>query len=348
MPRVLDYDFLAAIRWARITLEFEADGFAEFPAFSGSTIRGALGRVLRPSLCEHALPCERECRVPERCRYFSLFEQRTAAGRNIPKPMILSPPIPVELERIAYGGAVRLPYQQGPPRRGERVPRLRTDFYQRVDSGGSVRVGLTVLGQVTAVVPALIECLAREGLRPLRGRLRMKRVVDGSAEGRVLFDAHLPQLAVQAPQVQSLGDVTELLANPVNRLRVVFLTPALLNVNRRVCMDAEQVARRFASQCLVRAMQVHDAFCRHDGGRLPWMELPEMNVRLAGARLFRYVLPRLSLAQDRWMDFDGLIGHLDLEGDLTPAMPFVRAAEVLHFGQKATFGLGMVRCIVES
>jgi len=45
------------------------------------------------------------------------------------------------------------------------------------------------------------------------------------------------------------------------------------------------------------------------------------------------------------MRFDGVVGYMDLMGDLTPAMPFFRAAEILHFGQKATFGLGEVRCL---
>jgi hypothetical protein len=46
------------------------------------------------------------------------------------------------------------------------------------------------------------------------------------------------------------------------------------------------------------------------------------------------------------MHFDGLLGYFDLEGELGPAMPFIQAAEALHFGQKATFGLGLVRCLV--
>jgi hypothetical protein len=344
MPDALDYRFLSAIRWARISLEFEADGFAEFPAFAGSAIRGALGRILRPSLCEETPPCPGECSAPDRCRYFSLFEQRKAGGRNIPKPMILTPPAPGELEQIAHGGAVRFPYQQSPPLPGERVPRLSSDLFWRAPSGAPVAVGLTLLGQAAAVAPALIDCLSRQGLRPPRGRLRLRRAVDSWAAGRVLFDARLPQLGVQSPQMQSLADLADL-HTPVHRLRVVFLTPAVVNVDGATCMEPDQIAQRFAHLCLVRAMQVHDAFFRHDGGRLPWMDLPDMNIRLAGARLFRYVLPRLSFRQDRWMNFDGLVGYLDLEGDLTHAMPFIRAAEVLHFGQKATFGLGLVRCL---
>jgi hypothetical protein len=344
MKGALDYGFLAGIRGARITLQFEADGFAEFPAFAGSAIRGALGRLLRPPLCEQRPPCAVECREPGRCRYYSLFEQRQAGGRNIPKPLLLAPPVPPELEQIAFGGAVRFPYRESPPLPGERVPRLGTDLTWRAPSGAPVVFGLTLVGAAAALAPALMEQVARCGLTPPRGRLRLRRAVDRSAPERVLFDARLPQLGVQAPQVGPLAANGEA-GGEVRRLRVVFLTPALLNVNGATCMDPEEIARRFPSQCLVRAMQIYDAFCSAGGGRLPWMDLPEMNARLAGSRLFRYVLPRVSFRQDRRMHFDGLLGYFDLEGDLTPAMPFVQAAEALHFGQKATFGLGLVRCL---
>jgi CRISPR/Cas system endoribonuclease Cas6 (RAMP superfamily) len=76
------------------------------------------------------------------------------------------------------------------------------------------------------------------------------------------------------------------------------------------------------------------------------VEAPDVRARIAGHRLFHYLLPRHSYRQDKWMDFDGMVGYLDLEGDLDAGMPFARAAEVLHFGQKATFGLGKVRVLV--
>jgi len=39
------------------------------------------------------------------------------------------------------------------------------------------------------------------------------------------------------------------------------------------------------------------------------------------------------------MLFGGLLGQLDLEGDLTPFVPLLRTAEILHVGKGATFGL---------
>jgi hypothetical protein len=51
---------------------------------------------------------------------------------------------------------------------------------------------------------------------------------------------------------------------------------------------------------------------------------------------------RWSQRQQATMKLGGLVGHLHLEGDLAPFAPLLRAAEVVHVGKGATFGLGKV------
>ena len=68
---------------------------------------------------------------------------------------------------------------------------------------------------------------------------------------------------------------------------------------------------------------------------------------MTGYRLFRYSLPRQSYRQARWMDFDGVIGWIEWEGvGCSAALPWLKAAELLHIGQKATFGLGSVELVI--
>lgn len=43
------------------------------------------------------------------------------------------------------------------------------------------------------------------------------------------------------------------------------------------------------------------------------------------------------------MDFSGLIGELEYAGDLTPFVPWLAAAQVLHIGRNTTFGMGKVQ-----
>ncbi len=76
------------------------------------------------------------------------------------------------------------------------------------------------------------------------------------------------------------------------------------------------------------------------------MELPAERPRIAGGRLFRYMFPRMSHRQQAFMDFDGVVGHVVFEGRLKELLPLAMAAEVLHLGQKATFGMGKVQCLI--
>jgi hypothetical protein len=52
---------------------------------------------------------------------------------------------------------------------------------------------------------------------------------------------------------------------------------------------------------------------------------------------------RYSNRQQTKMLFGGLLGHLDLEGDLTPFVPLLRAAEILHVGKGQRSGWGGLR-----
>ena len=40
------------------------------------------------------------------------------------------------------------------------------------------------------------------------------------------------------------------------------------------------------------------------------------------------------------MDFSGLTGEVEYEGDLSPFVPWLYAAQTLHVGRNTTFGMG--------
>jgi hypothetical protein len=344
----MNAEFLARLSWVKVLLDFEVVDALELPAFCGPTFRGALGHAFRPALCQRRPPCRSQCAAPENCHYYALFEQsraRGGSGVNIPKPMILEVPVPEELKAIIEGGPVCFPYRVGGPSPGASIPSLNCEHELRVPPGARVTIGLAFLGQVSAAMQPVVEFLSRRLLSCAKGRLLLRRVIDADGSGRPLFDRQISGAVVESPRIQSLGPEQLGVDRPVRRLRVLFYTPTLVKLGNSVCFEPEKLAQVFAEHCLVRAVQVYNAFFAPQGEKLPRLSLPDLQLRLVGHRLFRYVLPRLSFRQDRWMRFDGVVGYLDLEGDLTPAMPFVRAAEILHFGQKATFGLGQVKCV---
>jgi hypothetical protein len=331
-------DFLDQIHYREAWLLLEALDSGELPPYAGSMLRGALGHLLRPLLCEGA-GCGHDCQHPDSCRYYSLFEQsRTAAGGNAPKPLILEAPLSPEFEAIAFGGPVVLPFRSGPPNPGESLPTLRNEHVLGVEPGAVVPVGIRLLGPRSLALPGIIDAIGRQGLSVGGTRFFLRSARDGA--GRLLYDRRFPVVPAQLPALMRIAAEPE----QARRVRIVFQSPAILKLERKPSFDPLDFATRFFAHALARAVQVHN--CLMERTAVPWMEAPPVLPRIAGHRLFHYTLPRRSYRQDKWLDFDGVVGYLDLEGDLSAGMPYARAAEILHFGQKATFGLGKVRVLV--
>ncbi|MFR1831527.1 MAG: CRISPR system precrRNA processing endoribonuclease RAMP protein Cas6 [Lachnospiraceae bacterium] len=56
-------------------------------------------------------------------------------------------------------------------------------------------------------------------------------------------------------------------------------------------------------------------------------------------------LERYSNRLQEKMDFSGLMGEIEFAGDITPFVPWLSAAEVLHIGRNTTFGMGQVEVL---
>ena len=182
-----------------------------------------------------------------------------------------------------------------------------------------------------------MEALARCGLEV--GGARFRLVAARSNSGKLLYDRRLPVVPVQMPAPQALRIENE----TASRIRIVFLSPAVFKLDRAPTFSPRDFAERFFEHSIGRAVQMQHA-C--SGVRPTWMEAPPLHVEMVGHRLYHYDLPRHSFRQDKWLDFDGVVGYIDLAGNLGAGMPWGRAAEVLHFGQKSAFGLGKVRVLI--
>jgi hypothetical protein len=325
-------EWLPRLWWREAWLTMEAAEPATLPPYLGSTIRGALGHLLRATLCDGA-GCGHDCLQPDACRYFALFEQ----NRSGAKPLILlAPPLP-GLEEIAMGGPVSLPFRSKSPRTGECVPALQCEAGWKIDPGGRLTFGVRLAGLVSNALPAIIDAVARFGLAIGGTPFRLAAARSGS--GQLLYDRRFASVPVQMPPVEGL----RLEEEPAAHVRIVFLSPTVLKLDRSPTFSPADLAGRFFEHSLGRAVQMHEA-CT--GERLPWVKAPLFNAELVGHRLFHYDLPRHSYRQGKWLDFDGAIGYVDLKGSIGPALPWARAAEALHFGQKAAFGLGKIRVLV--
>jgi hypothetical protein len=131
------------------------------------------------------------------------------------------------------------------------------------------------------------------------------------------------------------------------RLRVALVTPALLAERPGTIFDPARLAAAVLNRSVVRPMEIFNAhFARKAGYELPFHRPEWPDMVLTGHRLFHYRLPRRSYRQGKWMDFDGVVGWIEWEGrGCGAATPWLRAAEILHIGQKATFGQGRIELL---
>jgi hypothetical protein len=324
--------WLEKLWWREAWLTLEATEPATLPPYLGSTLRGALGHLLRAALCREP-GCGHECQFPSSCCYYSLFEQ----SRDGAKPLLLLAPPPPGLERIAMGGPVNLPYRTGTPHDGESIPSVRCEAGWKFGPGGPLEFGLRVVGMASNALPAIIEAVARYGMAVGGGQFRL--AVARDSQGQTLYDSRLSTVPVQMPALRRLMIEEE----KAGRIRIVFLSPTVFKLGQAPTFSPNDFAKRFFEHSIGRTGHMHWT-C--SGVRPPWVEAPQMHAEMVGHRLFHYELPRHSFRQEKWLDFDGVVGYIDLAGELAAAMPWARAAEILHFGQKSAFGLGKVRVLV--
>ncbi|MEP6716866.1 MAG: hypothetical protein ABJC09_14945 [Terriglobia bacterium] len=339
----LSTEWLEKLWWREAWLTLRAAEPATLPAWLGSTIRGALGHLWRSSLCAltqagneddslSGANCGHECLLPARCPYYSLFENKLEGARSF----ILIPPPPPGLEEIALGGPVVQPYRTSAPGRDESVPSLRCEAEMTFDPGATLRFGLRLFGPASESLPAVVDALARFGLCLGGYHFQLAAARDGA--GQLLYDSRFPRIPVQNVAVTRLG----VQAEAPRAIRVVFLSPAILKLEAAPTFSPADFAARFFDHTVGTAARMHQS-CFSE--RLPWVELPDLHSRLVGQKLYRYKLRRHSRRQDKWLDFDGLVGYMDLRGEFGPAMPFARAAEAFHFGQKSALGQGAIRVL---
>jgi hypothetical protein len=258
---MISTSFLSRIWWEERWLEFEADGRLDLPSYAGSTIRGAIGAVVRPELCSRGGTCGERCEDPAGCRFYSLFEQSRADaghGANQPKPLIQKPPLAEGLRAIALGAPVELPFQL---LLAQPLPDLVNTSSCLVPLGGRVITGLRALGSAAPALHGIVEGIRRHGLNVHGGSLRLAAV--RAARGA---------LCVPAPI-------------RCRHVRVALTTPTLIGGENGVSFLPHTFAARLLDQSFVRAIRIYNAFFAAQGEIIPFIrpQWPDVISRPTGS-----------------------------------------------------------------
>jgi hypothetical protein len=135
---------------------------------------------------------------------------------------------------------------------------------------------------------------------------------------------------------------------PEGAVTLRFVTPLRIKVRHRLT-DRPRF-RDLAFHMLRRVLEM--AHWHVPGAAVDWEFYPLLQrceeVRVAGADLRWLDWERWSQRQNAAMKLGGVVGTLTLEGNLAPFTSLLRAAEVLHAGKGATFGLGKVEVVEDA
>lgn len=309
---------LPPVPFLRLRFALESRDDARLPPYKGSLLRGAFGHALRRAVCAMGpqQPCE-TCSLNRACVYPRLFESFAA-----PEPP---------------------PYLHGQPAAPRPFVFEPLDERRDFPRGEHLPFDLLLFGDAVALqafAVLAVERMAEAGLGARRQPFILARASHQDAAGRwhVGYERGGRQWT-DVPAVHQLDEP----ALDDERLRLSFLTPT--RFKEKGHLIERFTFRALAFRMLRRVLEVahfHVACAEIDWDVDPYLEQADA-VRVVDADLRWLDWQRYSNRQRVKMGLGGVVGAVTLEGPLAPFHPLLRAAEVLHVGKGATFGLGKIR-----
>lgn len=289
----------------------------ELPAFTGSSLRGALGGALKAVSCVRGASrvCEKQCVAPDRCAYGELMEtpvpddapRRVRASRFAPHPWVMTPP----------RGGVLFP-------------------------GDALEVTLTLFGDARRRIVDVIEALSHwqdMGLGKDRGGLELIALTDAKT-GEAIWRGGELSLAAASLETITLEAAPE--DDQTDQVELEFESPVQLIRSGDLVREVD--LGELVYQCASRLELM--ASCHGERGpegvdARAWSRIArDAAVELSRHDLAPIKIERWSSRQKRRHELRGLVGTLELRGELAPFLPLLRAGAVTHIGKGVSFGLG--------
>jgi hypothetical protein len=305
------------IPYLRLRCTLRAEEEALLPSFKGSMLRGAFGHALRKAVCALGprQVCE-SCGLRRVCLYTRLFETFIEdepppffkGQRAAPRPFVIE----AHDERRAFSPGDRLGFDL-------------------------LLFGSAVELQTLAGVA--VAAMAERGLGERKRRFTVETVAAVTPESgaQTLYSAERPlwdrQAAAALPPTNGL---------PPDALTLHLRTPLRLKAGDHLLHEIG--FRGLAFRALARVLSL--AYFFGDRSAIDWsfqrLLRQADRVRITAQSLSWRDLKRYSARQGTEMSMGGVVGTLQLAGDLAPFAALLRTAEIVHIGKGATFGLGQL------
>ena len=299
---------------ARYRFHFQAETPIRFPAYAGSTWRGAFGHALRRTVCITREPECSQCLLWRSCVYSQVFE--TPAGRGPLLEKVNAAPHPYILHPLATSGKHYAP-------------------------GDAFSLHLTLMGKAIEHLPYLIHTLQQVGERGLGkqdGRCSLVRVEQETAPGNAQWHTiHAPDAGLQALS----GSVPEIPPLP-GSIRVQFHTPYRAVLGGKLVGTGRFTFQPFMTGLIRRISLLH---VHHAGVELETdfraLSQAAEHIPVQDQALHWYEWARYSNRQQSKVQMGGLLGSFGLPVEpLEAYWPWLWLGQWVHVGKGAVMGMG--------
>jgi len=273
----------------------------QLPYYKGSTFRGSFGRTLKKIACVTGLSDCENCLLRHQCAYAYIFETFNQRDERVVRPFVLEPPLTEQ--------------RYFPP-------------------GSNLSLNLILFGRVLQYLPILVYTfkeMGKQGIGTNRGKFELSKV---STSRYIVFDRD-EQIVHTDFKPQNLF-VTPV--QSAEHLRIHFVTPTALKNDGKIKDEIGFLMLLRAIRRRIKSLSVY-----HNNQSMPDLEIDfevakKIIIRSSSFAPFRW--KRYSNRQKQKIDFSGVIGMLELEGDLTPFLPLLRMGEITHIGRGTVYGMG--------
>lgn len=308
------------MRYLCVEFLFQVRTEAQFPRYTGSMLRGALGNSLRRTVCMMQGKDCPDCMLAATCVFPRLFTFVNAPKNSRSAPM-LPPPFCIE-----------------PPQGGK----------CDLAPGDSFRFNLKLFSYAVEYLPYFIHAFKLAGERGMgrginegKGRLSLSDVRQGEVS---IYDADnerlLPHQAERVP-LPRLGNSRESSA-----ITIEVQTPLRFKQANRLSADLDfpllvrLILRRLANLEGLEGSEF----------RLPPPEFAALRdaastVRTPAAFLHWHDWRRYSGRQNTAMQLGGLVGRVSYAGPVRAFAEYLDFAATVHLGKQTSFGLGALRLV---
>lgn len=284
-------------------------------AYSGSMLRGAFGNALRKLACVTKMTECKQCLLYRQCVYPQLFE----------------PPVPLHT-KLQQFSAIPSPFIIEPPPIGE----------SSLSKGGKLQFHVVLIGQANQQLAFIIEAWKRAFQQGL-----------GKQHAQVILCTVYHQAADSSQTLMYQTDQTQLQVIPANKewdlmltdsMTLSFVTPLRIQQKGRIL--SEHMSAKDFLMALVRRYYLLQEFYGIDYQAPQFSELAIKAATIACDVQFQwYEWQRYSSRQKQAMKFGGVLGELQLQGDLTDFLPILYWGQWLHAGNKTSFGMGQYKIV---